>query len=68
VSQGSVVMRARAWEERNRTTLEVAREMGPRIAGLAGVSAFVITPPSLGQGFRDRPLNFVIQTSTATRT
>ncbi|MFD0669546.1 efflux RND transporter permease subunit [Ramlibacter sp. MAHUQ-53] len=63
VSQGSVVMRARAWEERNRTTLEVAREMGPRIAGLAGVSAFVITPPSLGQGFRDRPLNFVIQTS-----
>jgi multidrug efflux pump len=27
------------------------------------VNAFPITPPSLGQGFRDRPLNFVIQTS-----
>jgi multidrug efflux pump len=30
---------------------------------LPGVNAFIITPPSLGQGFRDRPLNFVIQTS-----
>ena len=26
-------------------------------------TAFPITPPSLGQGFRERPLNFVIQTS-----
>ena len=25
--------------------------------------SFPITPPSLGQGFRERPLNFVIQTS-----
>jgi multidrug efflux pump len=63
VSQGSVVYRAVDWEERKRTTLEMARELQPRVAGLPGVSAFIITPPSLGQGFRDRPLNFVIQTS-----
>jgi multidrug efflux pump len=63
VSQGSVVYRAIDWENRKRTTLEIAREMGPKFNALPGVSAFPITPPSLGQGFRERPLNFVIQTS-----
>jgi multidrug efflux pump len=63
VSQGSVVYRAVDWEERKKTTLELARELQPRVAGLPGVNAFLITPPSLGQGFRDRPLNYVIQTS-----
>ncbi|TFY98535.1 efflux RND transporter permease subunit [Ramlibacter rhizophilus] len=63
VSQASVVFRAVDWEDRKRTTLELARELAPRFNALPGVSAFVITPPSLGQGFRERPLNFVIQTS-----
>ncbi|WP_427912452.1 efflux RND transporter permease subunit [Ramlibacter sp. MMS24-I3-19] len=63
VSQGSVVYRAVDWEQRKRTTLEIAREMGPKFNALPGVSAFPIAPPSLGQGFRERPLNFVIQTS-----
>ncbi len=27
------------------------------------MTAFPITPPSLGQGFRERPVNFVVQTS-----
>ena len=38
-------------------------EMGPKFNAFPGVTAFPITPPSLGQGFRERPLNFVIQTS-----
>jgi multidrug efflux pump len=63
VSQASVVYRTVDWEERKRTTLELARELQPKFNGLPGVNAFTITPPSLGQGFRDRPLNFVIQTS-----
>jgi multidrug efflux pump len=63
VSQASVVYRTVDWENRKRTTLELAREMGPKFNVLPGVSAFPITPPSLGQGFRERPLNFVIQTS-----
>jgi multidrug efflux pump len=63
VSQASVIFRAVEWEKRERTTLQLAREMGPRMGGLPGVNAFIITPPSLGQGFRERPLNFVIQTS-----
>ena len=63
VGQGSVVYRAVDWDERKRTTLEIARELGAKFNGLPGVNAFPITPPSLGQGFRERPLNFVIQTS-----
>jgi multidrug efflux pump len=63
VGQGSVVYRAVDWNERKRTTLEIARELGGKFNSLPGVNAFPITPPSLGQGFRERPLNFVIQTS-----
>lgn len=63
VSQGSVVYRTVDWEQRQRSTLAMARELQPRVASLPGVNAFLITPPSLGQGFRSRPLEFVIQTS-----
>lgn len=63
VAQANVFLRAKPWEERTKSTQEIAREITPRIAGLPGVSAFPITPPSLGQGFRERPINFVIVTS-----
>jgi multidrug efflux pump len=63
VAQGSVFLRATPWEERTRTTQEIAREIAPRMAALPGISAFPITPPSLGQGFRERPVNYVIATS-----
>jgi len=63
VAQGNIFFRALPWEERKRTTLEMAREMTPRVASLSGVTAFPITPPSLGQGFTQRPINFVIITS-----
>ena len=63
VAQGNVFLRTKPWEERSRTTIEMAREMTPRVAGLPGVTAFPITPPSLGQGFTQRPINFVIITS-----
>ena len=63
VAQGNVFLRALPWEERTRTTLDIAREITPKVAGLPGVQAFPITPPSLGQGFRERPVNFVIMTS-----
>ncbi|QIM52054.1 efflux RND transporter permease subunit [Hydrogenophaga crocea] len=62
VAQGSVFLRATPWEERTRSTLQIAREIAPKLAALPGVSAFAITPPSLGQGFRERPINYVIIT------
>ena len=63
VAQGNIFFRTVPWEQRKRTTLEMAREMTPRVSGLTGVTAFPITPPSLGQGFTQRPINFVIITS-----
>jgi multidrug efflux pump len=63
VAQGIVILRGKPWEERERSTQQMAREIGPRVASLPGVSAFASTPPSLGQGFRSRPVNYVIVTS-----
>jgi multidrug efflux pump len=63
VAQGNIFFRAVPWEDRKRTTLEMAREMTPRVSSMSGVTAFPVTPPSLGQGFTQRPINFVIITS-----
>ncbi len=63
VSQGISFMRTIDWDERQRNTQQLARELQPRLASLPGVSAFPITPPSLGQGFRERSVNYVIVSS-----
>jgi len=63
VAQANVFFRTRPWEDRSKSTLDIAREMTPMVSGLPGVTSFPITPPSLGQPFRERPLNFVILTS-----
>ena len=54
VAQGAVFLGAKPWNERTKSTLAIAREMMPSAAGLPGVMAFPITPPSLGQAFRER--------------
>jgi multidrug efflux pump len=56
-------MRAVDWADRQRSTPQLARDLLPRLNSLPGVTAFPITPPSLGQGFRERPVNFVVLTS-----
>jgi multidrug efflux pump len=63
VSQGTVILRAKDWSERTRSTQEAARAMQPQLSALPGVQAFPITPPSLGQGFRAQPINFVVVTN-----
>ena len=63
VSQGIAVMRAVDWEKRDKTTIQLAREIQPRLQSLPGVTAFPVTPPSLGQGFRERSINYVVLTS-----
>jgi len=63
VSSATAVMRTVDWSARDRSTQELARSLLPRMSALPGVNAFPITPPSLGQGFRERPINYVIQTS-----
>ena len=63
VERGFAVLRGRDWSERDRSMIQIARELTPKFGALPGVSAFPVTPPSLGGGFRERPLNFVILTS-----
>ncbi len=62
VAQGAVFLGAKPWGERPKSTLVLAREMMPAVASLPGVMAFPITPPSLGQAFREQPFNFVVLT------
>ncbi|MBL8340070.1 MAG: efflux RND transporter permease subunit [Rubrivivax sp.] len=60
VSSAFGVFRTVDWSERTKTTPQLQRELLPRLISLPGVSAFPITPPSLGQSFRSRPLEVVI--------
>ena len=60
VSTAFGVLRTVDWSERNVTTMELARRLLPQVSALPGISVFPITPPSLGQGFRERSINYVI--------
>ena len=63
VSTAFGVLRTVDWDERERTTQDLARELLPKLMALPGVQVFPSTPPSLGQSFRSRPLEVVIVSS-----
>ncbi len=53
------------WEERKRSTQQITAELGPKMfGGMPGVLAFPVNPPSLGQSFRNAPVQFVIQANS----
>ena len=53
------------WEERTRKVQAITGELGPKFfGGLPGVLAFPINPPSLGQNFRNPPVQYVVQASS----
>jgi len=55
-------IRLKDWSERSRSTQEVTASLGPKMfATMPGVMAFPINPPSLGQSFRNPPVQFVVQ-------
>ena len=60
VSTAFGVLRTTDWTERNVTTMELARQLLPKFGALPGITVFPVTPPSLGQGFRERAINYVI--------
>ncbi len=52
------------WSERERSTVEISRELAGKLgAGVTGSLAFPVTPPSLGQRATSRPVDFIIQSS-----
>ncbi|HEX5801879.1 MAG TPA: efflux RND transporter permease subunit [Azospira sp.] len=65
VSQGISFVGLTDWKERTRNSLAVVKELFPKFMGIPGVLAFPVTPPSLGQSPRERPVNFVVVTSAS---
>ena len=63
VERGIAVLRTVDWTERSRKTPALAEALRPRFEALPGVSAFPVTPPSLGQSLRERPVNVVLVSS-----
>ena len=55
--------RLKPWSERRRSQMEIAAELQPKLAKIAGVRASVNNPGSFGQSPRARPIEFVIQTA-----
>jgi len=63
VSQGISFVGLTDWSKRHRKSIDVANEVRPKLIGLPGVLAFPLLPPSLGQSFRSRPVEFLVVTS-----
>jgi multidrug efflux pump len=65
VSQGISFAGLTDWDHRDQRSTAIAKQLQPQFAAVPGVLAFPVTPPSLGQGARERPVNFVIMTSAS---
>ena len=57
-------VRLKPWEQRTRSQVEIAQAIGPKLFMQPGVLAFIINPPSLGQSFRNPPVQFVVQANS----
>ncbi|MDR3323314.1 MAG: efflux RND transporter permease subunit [Zoogloeaceae bacterium] len=65
LNRGSSFARLSDWKDRKRSAQEIAEELRPKFAAIPGVLAVPTLPPSLGQGGRSQPINFVIMTSAS---
>ncbi|MEN9772318.1 MAG: hypothetical protein RJA58_961 [Pseudomonadota bacterium] len=63
VDQAISFLRVSDWSVRDRSTLDIIKELQPKFMAIPGVLAFPNAPPSLGQSPRDRPVGFVITSS-----
>lgn len=63
VDQAVAFLRTVDWSDRDRRTLEIIKEIQPKMAAIPGVLAFPNAPPSLGQSVRERPVGFVVTSS-----
>ncbi|MEW5862535.1 MAG: efflux RND transporter permease subunit [Pseudomonadota bacterium] len=65
VNVGIAFVQLAPWDERSRKTQQITAELAPKMfAQLPGVLAFPVNPPSLGQSFRNPPVQFVIQANS----
>ena len=64
VNTGVTFSQLKLWNERDRKAHQITASLAPRLFALPGVMAFPINPPSLGQSFRNPPLQFVVQANS----
>ena len=64
VNTGITFSQLKLWDQRERTAQQITASLAPRLFALPGVMAFPINPPSLGQSFRNPPLQFVVQANS----
>ncbi len=62
-NQGLSFMGLTPWDERERSSKDIAAELGPKLWDIPGVLAFPILPASLGANFFAKPVEFVIKDS-----
>ncbi|WP_415755078.1 efflux RND transporter permease subunit [Pseudomonas leptonychotis] len=63
VAQGISFMKLEDWADRSRNQFEIRNELLPKLQNIAGVRAFPVNRPPLGQSARNQPVNFVIRSS-----
>lgn len=51
------------WNERERSAQQIAESLFPAFTDIAGLRAFPVTPPPLGQSRFGQPVNFVVQST-----
>jgi len=61
VNTGVTFSQLKLWDQRERKAQQITASLAPRLFALPGVLAFPINPPSLGQSFRNPPLQYVVQ-------
>jgi multidrug efflux pump len=64
VNTGITFSQLKLWDERERSAQAVTASIAPRLFALPGVLAFPVNPPSLGQNFRNPPLQYVVQANS----
>ncbi|MGD9537275.1 MAG: efflux RND transporter permease subunit [Alphaproteobacteria bacterium] len=64
VTQAITFVRLKDWSERDIKQQEIVAGLGPRYFGIPGILAFPVNPPSLGQSPIEKPVQFVLQTSS----
>jgi multidrug efflux pump len=63
VTQGINFVGLKPWHERERSAQQVVGGLFPQFMQIAGILAFPVTPPSLGQQGFGQPVQFVVQST-----
>ena len=68
VSQGIIFINLAPWGERTRSAAQIAKDISGKIRAVAGVRAFAILPPPLGQSRHSKPVEIIIGTTQSYET